>query len=117
VSELLRRGRLLEDRQISELGLIGGPGRPTPRSSSEQRKRTQLRRRLEQARERQQKLDEKLEQALRNAELADRQVTKARGELERAETNAARSRAEAERAREQATAGAERLRELDKPDP
>jgi hypothetical protein len=116
LGELLRGGRLVEDRQISDLGLVGDPVRPEPRSSSEQRERVQLRRRLEQARERQQKLEEQLEQALRNAELADREVFKARGELERAETNAARRRAEAERVREQATAGAERLRELDKPD-
>ncbi|MEA2145635.1 MAG: hypothetical protein QOG59_1222 [Solirubrobacteraceae bacterium] len=142
LGDMLRRGRLIEDSQISDLGLMGGSGGPERRGRSEPRGRskprgrsdprggaekpkrsTQLRRRLEQARKRQQKLDEKLAAALGNVELADQQVTSARtnleraeAELERAETRAARERAEAERARDEAMAGAQHVRELDKPD-
>jgi hypothetical protein len=124
----LARGRLLEDRQISDLGLGGGSDGPalrsgsatriaaTPRGGSDSRARAQARRRLEKARQRQEQLDDRLKAAQRDADLADQQVAKARTELERAEIDAARRRADVDRAGEQAAAGAERLRELEAQD-
>lgn len=137
LGEKLRRGRLLEDSQISDLGLIGvggftqpesgagskpesraesKPGAGSkPSSESEPRKRPesqprrgQARRRLEQARQREQELDEQLQAAFRRADAANQQVTVARAELERAEANAARARRDAERAGKRAQKMAER---------
>jgi chemotaxis protein histidine kinase CheA len=125
LGETLRRGRLFEDRQISDLGLIGGlgsasgsaaaaasgPGKPAPAKATQR-----ARRQLEQARKRKQKLEERLQTALRAAGEAESQLAHTHETLQNAETAAARALAGAERAhaaveqaREQAQEAADRL--------
>ncbi len=104
LGETLGRGRLLQDLQISDLGLIGGvgsapaastvgaepaPPKPTPKTQ----------RRREQARQRKQKAQSKLETALRAASEAENRLALAQEQLQGARTAATRAQADAERAR------------------
>ena len=122
LGQTLRQGRLVEDRQLSDLGLIGGlgagpdsgaatapksakpaPPEPTPKNQ----------RRLEQARVRKQELEEKLRSAQGAADEAEAQLRQAQRALRNAEAEAARALTGAERAQaaaERAQAAAEHAR-------
>jgi hypothetical protein len=108
LGETLRRGRLLEDRQLSDLGLIGGLGSgpgsdaaTAPKSAEPAAAETipKNQRRLEQARERKQKLEEKLQSTQQAADEAEGQLRQAQTALRNAEAEAARALTRAERAR------------------
>jgi hypothetical protein len=116
LGERLRRGRLDEDRQISDLGLIGGvnlagltsSASPAPAEATPPPPSPASQRRLTQARRRQEKAEEKLRAAQRNADEAEAERARAQDALHSAEADAARARSVAT----QADAAVEQAREL-----
>ncbi len=122
LGQTLRQGRLVEDRQLSDLGLIGGLGpgpdsgaatAPEPAEPAPPEPTPKKQRRLEQARVRKQELEEKLRSAQGAADEAEAQLRQAQLALRNAEAEAARALTGAERAQaaaERAHAAAEHAR-------
>lgn len=140
LGETLRHGRLIEDRQLSDLGLIGGmgldaaaspgsprspgslgsPGAPPQAEPARAKPAPKTRRRSGQATKRAEKAQASLQSALRAADEADSELGHARAALQNAEAAAAqaqtvakRAHAAVEQAREQLQRAADRVEALE----